>query len=79
MNLIYALLALTVACRFHGTDDAVRATARSLLAKIESMPPAERPPKATGLVRMAISSKAPMAFLKAVHQELGDQDLIGIL
>lgn len=64
MNLSDVVLVLLLAARIHGTDEAVRASARSCVKKL---PRDQREP-----IYSVINSRSPMESLAVLAQNFGD-------
>lgn len=64
MNLSDALLVLLLTAQIHGTDDAVRASARKVVKKL--------PRSKRTLIYSVINSKTPMEYVRLVALHLDD-------
>lgn len=62
MNLTDAVIALLLAARIHGTDQAVHATAKSIVKK---MPRSKR-----GMIYKVIDSKSPLLMVELIAENL---------
>ena len=62
MNMIDATICLLLAAKIHGTDQALRHTAKSLIKKL--------PRSARGMMFAIINSKKPMVLLSRVVEDV---------
>ncbi|CRM33265.1 hypothetical protein [Pseudomonas sp. 25 R 14] len=62
MNLTDATLVLLLAARIHGTDDAVRASARSVVKKL--------PRSKRDLIYQVVNSRSPLELVEFLAQNL---------
>lgn len=62
MNMIDATICLLMAAKIHGTDQALRVTAKSLIKKL--------PRSARGMMFAIINSKTPMILLSRVVEDI---------
>jgi hypothetical protein len=65
MNLTDAVLVLLLAARIHGTDEAVRASAKSVVKKL--------PRSKRDLIYQVIASRNPLELVDYVAQNLDDE------
>ena len=67
MNMIDATICLLLAAKIHGTDQALRDTARSLVKKL--------PRSSRGMMFAVINSKKPMVLLSRVVEDVSVPEL----